>query len=164
MALSFPDPGAFREGLVVEFVSSTAERWIGNFALGHEGVSLIDEQFGRSATVVVAKGAGYLVDVDERMLISELSGDIEFVQRSPSGLLIFGNGIWFEAFDGLIRRWRTLRISWDGMRNITVDGARITGEAYTPVGPPDWLPFEVDLEGGEVRGGSYPAALGRESS
>lgn len=156
MALSFPDPRAFREGVVVEFVSSMAERWIGNFALGHEGVSLIDEQFGRSATVVVAKGAGYLVDVDQRTLISELSGDIAFVRRAPSGLLILGNGLGFEALDGRASRWSTPRISWDGMRNITIKGGRMTGEAYTPMGPPDWLPFEVDLESGEVQGGSDP--------
>lgn len=105
----------------------------------------------------MAKGAGYLIDVDKKALISEFAGDIDFIERAPStGLLIVGNGLWFEAFDGIANRWSTPRISWDGMRNIAINGDRLTGEAYTPMGPPDWLPFEVDLNTGSFMGGSGP--------
>jgi len=34
----------------------------------------------------------------------------------------------------------------------------LVGEAYDPM-TDDWAPFEVDIETGELRGGSYPPEL-----
>jgi len=155
-ALSFPDPDAFREGLVVTFTTSKGERWTGNFAHGPGQLDAVRDELGSRATIVVSHGAAYFVDVD-RKAASEVTWPVEYVECvSAQQLIVIGNGLWFEAVGASGRVWRSRRISWDGMRSLRCDGFRISGEgAYSPMGLPDWLPFELDLTSGMVEGGSY---------
>ena len=70
------------------------------------------------------------------------------------GALIFGNGLWFEFMFSNGSRTRTKRISWDGMRNVTLDGRELHGDAYDPM-QDIWIAFEVDMLEGTAKGGSY---------
>jgi hypothetical protein len=67
--------------------------------------------------------------------------------------LVFGNGLWFEALSVGGIRWRARRVSWDGMRNVTMVGSRITGEALDL--DESWRAFSIDLNTGAATGGSY---------
>jgi hypothetical protein len=70
--------------------------------------------------------------------------------------VIFGNGLWFEAVGPNGLQWRSRRLSWDGVRDVSVSGHVLRGDAYAPEGPDGaWYPFEVDLNTGDVTGGSY---------
>lgn len=154
-AISFPDPDAFSEGLVVSFRTSSGERWTGNFARGTGVLDAVRDELGRRATIVVSGGEAYLVDAD-RKLVSGLGWPVDYIEYVPSHqLFVVGNGLWFESVGAAGAVWRTRRVSWDGMRSVRLAGAKIVGEAYTPMGPPDWLPFEVNLVSGHVEGGSY---------
>jgi hypothetical protein len=154
-ALSFPDPEAFREGLVVTFMASNGEQWTGNFARGLGGLDAIRDELGPQATIVVSNGAAFVVDVD-RKAASEVTWPVEYVEYIPSQrLIVVGNGLWFEGISASGRVWQSPRISWDGMRSLRCDGVNIAGEAYTPIGPPDWLPFKLDIRSGTVEGGAY---------
>ena len=154
-ALSFPDPNAFSEGLVVTFTTSTGERWTGNFASGPGSLDAVRDELGPRATIVVASGAAYLVDVD-RKTASDITWPVEYVEYVASQeLVVIGNGLWFEAIGPSGAVWQSRRISWDGMRSLGRDGEELSGEAYSPMGPPDWVPFELDLASGDVKGGSY---------
>jgi hypothetical protein len=44
------------------------------------------------------------------------------------------------------------------MANVRVESDRLKGDAYDPMDD-GWAPFELDLETGEVVGGSYPPGL-----
>ena len=37
---------------------------------------------------------------------------------------------------------------------VAIRDGRITGEAYSPISPPHWWPFEVELETGRATGGA----------
>lgn len=82
--------------------------------------------------------------------------DVRFLPEE--GALIVGNGLWFERVEKGEIVWKSRRISWDGMMNVTVAAATLVGEAYDPM-TDAWTPFEVDVETGELRGGSYPLEL-----
>ena len=155
--MSFPKKDAFSEGLVVEFTMDHGNSWVGNFAKTWEGWATgVYPELGPHAALVVAGGAGYIVDADERRLVRELGSDIKHVWFQPElGAFIVSNELWFEAFDASRTLWRSRRFSWDEIRNMSRDGLTVTGEAYDPTGADAWRPFSLNLENGEVAGGSY---------
>jgi hypothetical protein len=154
-ALSFPEPDAFSEGLVITFTASHGERWTGNFARGFGSLDIVRDELGPRATIVVASGAAYLVDVDLKTA-SDITWPADYVEYVASQkAIIIGNGLWFESIGPTGTLWRSRRISWDGMRSLQHDGNELRGEAYSPMGPPDWVPFRVQLASGDVKGGSY---------
>jgi len=104
---------------------------------------------------VVAGGAAYLVNLESKTA-SNLAWPVEFLDYVASqNVMVMGNGLWFEAIGARGAVWRSRRISWDGMRSLQRHGDEIRGEAYSPMGPPDWLPFTLHLATGDVEGGSY---------
>jgi hypothetical protein len=148
--------GTHREGLVVRFSPSTGS-WVGNF---QRGLSSLDEVFahpdGRHV-VVVSGGTAYIIEADSHGLVAHFGGQIEEIVSVPEdGFVLLGNGLWFEALGPTGTAWRSRRISWDGMRNVSLAGTVVRGEAYAPEGPDGtWYPFEVDVRTGTVRGGPY---------
>lgn len=161
-ALSFPDPGAFREGLVIEFATDDGGAWVGNFARFDEnGLDAILLELGAHSAVIVAGSAGYIMDVRERRMVREMSFGIEHVWFDKClQAMIVTNGLWFEAFTANQTLWRSRRLSWDGVRKLDQIGLKLTGEALDPSsGHERWLPFQLDLSTGVVSGGAYPAEL-----
>jgi hypothetical protein len=154
-ALSFPDANAFQEGLVVTFTNTNGDLWTGNFRRGCGRLDAVRDELGPNATIVVSQGDTYCVDVDSRA-VKELTGPVEYIHYDPGQRsIVLGNGLWFESINASGTLWQTPRISWDGMRSVRCDGQKIKGEAYSPLGLPDWMPFELDLASGTVCGGSY---------
>jgi hypothetical protein len=156
-ALSFPKPNAFREGLIVEFINAKGEAWVANFAkFSPDGLSAVYSEFGPRAVCVVAGGAGYIVDSDERKLTREIGGPIDQCWYQPElHAMVFSNGLRFESFDGHRTLWQSPRVSWDGIRNIDCSGMIVVGEAYDPFSD-SWLPLQLNLNNGKIEGGSYP--------
>jgi hypothetical protein len=154
-AISFPKADAFSEGYVVSFLTKGGERWTGNFARGLGKLNTVRDELGPEFVVVVSNGTAYLVDVEAKQA-SEISWPVDYIEFvSSQRIMVVGNGLWFDAFGTSGMLWRTRRISWDGMRSIELRGDKIVGEAFTPMGPPDWYPFELDLNTGRVEGGSF---------
>jgi hypothetical protein len=106
---------------------------------------------------VVAGGTAYVVDAHSHSLVAHFGAQIEQIVHVPAnGIVLLGNGLWFEALGPAGTAWRSRRISWDGMRNVSLTGTVIRGEAYAPEGSDGtWYPFEVDTTTGTVSGGSY---------
>ena len=148
--------GTHSEGLVVRF-SPAPGSWIGNF---QRGFSSLDDVFahpdGRHV-VVVAGGTAYVVDAESHSLVAQFGVDIEQIILAPANrIVLLGNGLWFEALGPTGMEWRSRRISWDGMRSVSLAGTVVRGEAYAPFGPDGtWYPFEMDAKTGAVIGGSY---------
>jgi len=148
--------GKHREGLVVRLHASGGA-WVGNFQRGLTGYDHVFEHPDGRHVLVVAGGTAYVVDPEQRKLIGHFGGQIEHIfPLSGEAILLIGNGLWFEALSGKGLKWRSRRISWDGLRRVVLDGKQLRGEAYAPEGPDGaWYPFELDVETGTVTGGSY---------
>ena len=141
--------GKHSEGFVVEFYPRMSKSWIGNFQPGLGGVNDVIEHFDCHHLIVVSGGLAYVIEPETRSLANDFGGQIEFVVLiSELQIILFGNGLWFEAVgpNGFI--WRTRRLSWDGMRSIHREGIYLFGDGYDPMAN-SWVPFTVDLTSGE---------------
>lgn len=147
--------GAHREGVVAEFKNDNGDIWVGNFQPGLSSYSAVFDTFGPDRPIVIAGGAGYIVDVPSRKVIEEFGGAIEWsLELRERTRLILADGIGFVARnrDGVI--WKSDRVSWDGMRDLSHDCCRVRGYAYSPLDD-DYKGFDLDLETGRFTGGSY---------
>lgn len=148
--------GTHRQGLVVKFHTAVGT-WIGNFQPGSSSRNQVFRHPDGRHVVVLAGGTAYVVDPETRTLLHQFSAEIEHVLIIPErDLVVLGNGLWLEALAADGTSWRSPRLSWDGMRNVTFSEGSVRGEAYSPEGPDGaWYPFEVDVSSGVATGGSY---------
>ena len=160
MAHTFGGPH-HSEGLVVRFSSEAGEDWIGNFHGGYGRADEILEHPDRRRVIVLSCGQGYLVDPSAPEETATFGWDIhEFLSLPEFDAILFADDLGLETINKQGLWWRTPRISWDGIRNLKVDGATLYGEAFTPVGEM-WAPFSVDLRTGDCTDGVYEADMRR---
>lgn len=153
-AISFPEANAFREGTVVEFRSNDVS-WVGNFAPGWHQETSVYLDLGERAVVVIAAGAGYVVDALQRTLVRAIQMDVVRIWFEPDlRAMVISNDLWFAAFNERDVLWRSVRISWDEMRDVQCANGQVTGEAYSPISD-TWKRFQLDLSSGVASGGSY---------
>jgi hypothetical protein len=153
-AFSATGQGKHREGFVVRFRISDDHGWVGNFQPGLGRYCGVLEHPNGTELIVIASGQAYIVDPISRQCSSTFGSQIETALEIPEHkMIIFGNGLWFEAINRTGRVWRSERISWDGMRKIAIQGATLAGEAYDISDA--WMPFNLDIASGNFTGGSY---------
>lgn len=158
-ALAFGGPD-HREGLVIRFCAATGT-WIGNFHGGYGRAEAVLEHPDKRHIVVLYCGQGYMVDPDAPRAVSTFGGGVQEVFSVPEfDAILFVDDLGLETINGQGLWWRSSRISWDGIRRISIDGVTLHGEAFTPVGE-IWVPFTVDLRTGECRDGIYEADMRR---
>ncbi len=145
------------EGIVVEFTDGSGASWVGNFQPCGGNYSTVLPHPNDRDVIVIAGGQGYIVDPLEQQVVELFGGHIETVIEVPERkLVVFGNGLAFEAYGTRGNMWRSRRISWDGIKNIRQEGEALVGDAWTPLDQKDdWQPFRVSLIDGTVQGGSY---------
>lgn len=86
-----------------------------------------------TSLIVIAGGQAYVIDPDERRLLTTVGGQIDAALAAPeASLVILSNGIDLEAWNANARRWKTRRISWDGIWDLNIDHDRIRGQAWNP--------------------------------
>ncbi len=148
--------GTHREGLVVRFKASSGD-WVGNFQRGLTSSDHVVLHPDGRHVLVIAGGTAHVVDPETQILVTHFGGGIEHVILLADGTsVLLSNGLWFEALEARGTVWKSRRISWDGFRNVSLDGTFVRGEAYAPEGiDGTWYPFAVDVRTGEVTGGSY---------
>ena len=111
--------------------------------------------FDGKSVIVIASGQAYVVDPEERRLLTDLGGTLNMALAVPqTNLFVMGNGIWLEAWDNSEMRWRSRLISWDGMWDLRIENDKVGGSAWSPFDDHEY-PFAVDLRTGAVEGGSY---------
>lgn len=161
----FPATVRGHEGFVVRFTPDDGPEWVGNFAGGLSSLDHVCDHPNGRDVVVIASGNAFVIAPGARSLVESFGGQIEVVLPvTELGLLVFGNGLWFEAFGPSGRCWVTRRLSWDGMRELRREGLRLSGEAWYPMAGGCWVPFEVDLVSGGCSGGSYEVPAEAEPS
>lgn len=149
-----------REGFVVQFTAPNGDSWVGNFQRCQGRLDKVYVHPNGRELLVVAGGQGYIADPADRSLRAYFGGDIDIaISRVDPPMVIFGNGLCFEAFDASGLRWRSGRISWDGMCEIGLCGNEVRGKAWSPV-EDRWMPFILDSDTGSFTGGSFPPITG----
>lgn len=154
-AIGFPLEWASRgsEGVVVKFDVPGAGAWVGNFAPGILGLSWVSRHPNGEDVLVSAQGALYSVNPRTRKAIEVCSVAFSAIEL-PDGIVFERQGLAFFKIGRAGVEWSTRRISWDGVRNVRVDGERLLGEACSPHDD-GWISFEVCLRSGKATGGSY---------
>jgi hypothetical protein len=149
-----------QEGLVVRFTPKSGNSWVGNFQPGSLGATTVLPHPDGAKVVVVASGQMYIVDPDARSA-SVVPGVVmnTHVLDDPPLLVFDDQGIQFQALGPTGFRWRTKRITWQGFRNVVIEGSTLSGEASDVTGV-TWESFEVNLRTGRTTGGMYHLADG----
>ena len=155
MAIAFPmsGHGAHRQGFVVRFWPKTGDPWVGNFQPGLTRFSGAHAHPDAMHVVVVSGGDIYVVD-PEAKAAQELGGMVVSVTTLPErSALLFDETLSLSLIDPTGLQWRTRRLSWDGIRNLSVAGDLIRGEGWRY--DDTWHEFEVSLDTGNAKGGAY---------
>jgi hypothetical protein len=147
--------GRHSEGLVVKIQAEGGHTWVANFVRGLTKFDFVAPHPNGHDALVIAGGQAYVVDPTREDLRNAFGGAIVNALRHPTrnALVLNHQDLDFEAIGSDGRLWKTRRISWDGFRSIEVEGTTVRGEAWDL--DDTWHPFKVDLETGEVVGGSY---------
>lgn len=154
----FPDSRVSgQDGLAVRVVPELGAAWIGTFAFGRFGAAGVTRVLGMpdpEKLCVVARGAGYIVPVATPEIWESIRAipiiDVRVI--IPPGIVVFANNTELLAYGRCGVIWRTVRLSWDGLRINTADARAITGE-YWDIREDALRQFEVDVATGAARGG-----------
>ncbi|HEY2324596.1 MAG TPA: hypothetical protein VGJ82_17180 [Thermoanaerobaculia bacterium] len=148
--LSFPADDAFAGEALFLRIGVDEHQWLGRFRRGRANGNAVDLMPDQQTLLVVASGAGYLIDVKTRALVCELGDDIEvYARHEPQGLVFLDHaGSSLEAFGAEGRRWRTPRLGSGGLRNFSF----VEGYLVLEVRQPDdqWIDVAINAETGEV--------------
>jgi hypothetical protein len=155
MAVAFPTSGqgAHRQGFVVRFSPRSSGPWVGNFQPGLTRFSGVYPHPDARHVVVISGGEIYVVDPEGKSA-QELHGMVNSVTPIPErSALLFDELVRLSLIDSRGLKWRTRRLSWDGIRDLSVaaDVVRGAGWRYDET----WHQFEVSLDTGDAKGGAY---------
>ena len=146
----------YSEGYVVRFYTSEDTTWVGNFKPGLTELNGVYEFEHDLYILVIAGGTCYLMNPDFKQPVSIFGARYETVVKTLDGRLILHDSTDLTVFEADGEHWHTERISWDGIKDLTVEGNLVSGVAYEPtVDSDEWVEFVVDLEKRNVKGGSW---------
>jgi hypothetical protein len=105
----------------------------------------------------ITGGQGYIVDVFEPASWMHMDPIpiTQTAESQPAGLLLIADFTTVTAYGSEGRRWRTARLSWDGIELSGTTAKELHGLGWNA--PRDeWVEFVVDLATGTYRGGANP--------
>lgn len=125
--------------------------WAGSFPPGTTECTTVQLMPDGAHLLVVARGAGYVVEAVTRSLAREAGKDImDVLLDEDAGLLILDRGdVYFEAFGRSGPLWKTGRIGSGAFRNLEFGDGAISGETQQG-SDGEWTAFSVDRGTGEV--------------
>lgn len=136
-----------------------SDAWVGRFEGGYPSPNALTEvRSGPTpgTLVVVNRGAGFLVGVDDPAAAVELgvSPILGLLVSEDPPLVLAVDFTTLVAYDGAGERWRA-EISWDGATLTRVAGGSVHGEGWNAPAARH-VPFEVDLATGQIVRGPEP--------
>lgn len=146
--------GTHREGFVVRVIPEHGAAWIGNFQPGCGGISKVLVHPDGETLLVFSRGQAYPVDPETRRLASPAVDD------GVQDACAFGDQLVLAGYTGLTilgpgsQRWQSPRLAWDGIKDIRIEGAKLTALGWDVLGDV-WRPVEVDLRDGTVKTSAY---------
>ena len=146
-----------RDGLLVQVRPERGQPWLGTFASGRvtpKGISGIFTTPDPQRLCIVSKGEGYLVNATaptkwERIRATPI---IDVCSIRAKEIIVFANLTELVAYSSAGMKWRTKRLTWDGLRITKVTDALIEGE-FWDIRTEAKGCFVVDLATGTHEGG-----------
>ncbi len=125
------------DGLLLHVTPVSAASWSGLFAAQPSGryKSGVYSCPDPNVVCVVSNGAGYVLDVRNPDGYHEvpISPVLEVVSAVDAGVLVIANYTDVLAWNRSGKRWLAERVSFDGIRNLQVQGGAVRGMAWSPV-------------------------------
>lgn len=147
----------YNEGFVVRFFKIDGSNWIANFKKGWTKYSDVFELPNTDKIIVIACGQGYIMRAEEQKPVATLGIGITEVLKTHDNRFIAADQTDLEIIEADGTTWRTERISWDGLKGLTLDNNIVNGLSFDPMNENDgWVPFSFNLDTKELIGGSYP--------
>lgn len=145
--LHFPE-GAGDDRIVLR-IGIAESSWVGSFQRGATDFTTVQLMPDNRNLLVVAGGAGYIVEAISNSLVACLEHDIvSVICHEPSPLLVVDHGgTRLEAFGPGGRMWRTGAIACGGFREFGVADGVMSFEACQTDG--EWLEVVIDVGTGE---------------
>lgn len=138
------------DGILLRVTPNGAAPWNGLFAGQPSGryKSGVYSCPNANALCVVSNGAGYVLDVRDPDGYQEIpiSPVLDVVPGIGVGILVLANYTDVLAWGHSGRCWLAERVSFDGIRNLRVEGGTLRGLSWSPVD--DEQPFALDLSTG----------------
>lgn len=146
----------YYEGFVVRLFRSDGTTWIANFKMGETNYSSVFEIPKTNIIVVIANGQGYTMTPDLQKPLDTFGHAITQVISTNDGRLVAADITNLVVINSDATIWRSERISWDGIKDLTLLDNIISGLAYDPKHVSDeWVNFSFNLETNEFIGGGY---------
>ena len=151
------DEPYYSEGFPIKFYKSDGTTWVANFKPGWTGKNGVYDFPEREVIIVIAGGLGYTMNPDKEKPINTFGLTINEIFQTENGSLACADGISFIYLDNTTGElWRSVRISWDGFKDLKLNEYLITGKSYDPTNTNnEWTEFSLNLKTKEVIGGSY---------
>lgn len=147
----------YNEGFVVRFFRNDGSNWIGNFKTGWTKYSDVFELPNTDKIIVIADGQVYIMTTEEQKPIATLGIGITKILRTDDNRFIAADQTDLEIIEADGTIWRTERISWDGLEDLTLEDNIVTGLSFGPMNENDeGVPFSINIDTKELTGGSYP--------
>ena len=151
----------FSEGFPVRFYKSDGTNWVANFKTGWTSLYEVFDFPERDKTVVFAGGIAYIMSPDKEESLLTFGMTINKVIQANNGSLLCADDISIVLLDNQNGElWRSERISWDGLKDLDLNGDVLHGYSYTPVNSiEEWSEFTLNLKSKELTGGSYNISM-----
>lgn len=158
----FPGPteAGGQDGLLVRVTPSSRQSWHGTFAFGNAsavGLTGVYSLPDPDSLLVVSAGRGVHVRADTPEDWYEVPSFpiVAVMQLLQARLVVVADYTHVTCLSSEGIRWKSARVSWDGIMLGWVVGRSLHGSGWDPTGRGQ-VPFVVDLENGEHQGGAAP--------
>jgi hypothetical protein len=150
------DEPYYSQGFAVRFYRDDKSEWVANFKPGWTGLNAIYEFDNQQNILVIAGGTCYIMNPNYTKPIKVFGVGYETVIKTLDSRLILQDMTDITVIEPNGEYWDTERISWDGLKDLKLQGNLVTGLSFDPMNDKEeWVKFVVDLETRKVTGGSY---------
>lgn len=145
----------YSEGVVVRFYKSDGTEWVANFKPGWTSLKEIHE-LNNGKLLVIACGTCYLMNPEQINPISVFGVGYVNVFKTSDNRLVLQDQTDLTIVEVNGYHWRTERISFDGLKELKLEGNLVTGLSYDPMNQnQEWVKFIFDIDTRTLTGGSY---------
>ena len=146
----------FSEGFVVRFFRTDGTDWVANFKQGWTALNAVYQFNNQENLLVIAGGTCYIMNPDSHKPIKTFGVGYQTVIKGPGNRIILQDSTDLTVIEATGAIWHTERISWDGIKGLSIEGLLVKGLSSNPLSDKEeWIEFIVDLEKRNVKGGSY---------
>ncbi len=147
VAISENDELFYSEGFVVRFTKSDGTNWVANFKNGSSNFSTIFELPYVNKIVVIANGLGYIICPNQQKAITTFGSGITELLQADDGRFVAADNTNLVIINNDALVWVSKRISYDGIKELKVNGNIVSGYFYEPTSDDDeWIKFNFNID------------------